>query len=85
VDNPSFKFGSESIGSGSSPQFIDFTNRTGQTAFADAVYMILPYAYDTDGIFTPLKIPDSGKAAGGFDVVNESGVALTFNYLCFKL
>jgi len=85
VDNPSFKFGSESLGAGSSPQSIDFTNRAGQTAFADATFMILPFAFDVDGVFTPVTIVPASKVAGGFDVVNESGVALTFNYLCFKL
>lgn len=84
-NNKALKFDSVALTSAGTAQTIDFTARSGQTAFADATYMIMPFAFDGDGVNTPVKIVPSSKVAGGFQVVNESGVALTFNYICFKL
>lgn len=83
--NQSIRFNSQSITAVATAQTINFSDRSGQVAFADANYMIIPYAYDSDGVLTPVKVPDSGKSASGFTVTNESGVALTFNYIALKL
>jgi hypothetical protein len=81
--NQSVRFNSQALTTGLNT--INFSDRSGQVDFADTDYLVIPYAFDVDGIPTPVTLPPAGKAVSGFTVNNESGVDLTFNYIAIKL
>lgn len=79
--NQSVRYNSQALSTGANT--INFTDRAGQVAFSDANYMVIPYTFDSSGVFTPVVI--SSLTATGFTVTNSSGVSLTLNYFAIKL
>lgn len=80
--NNSVRFNKQTI-TGLITNNILFTQRPGQESFADANYLLIPFTYDSTGLYVPVQFSNFTK--DGFNIYVDIDDSVTLNYLAIHL